>query len=178
MAPQLFARQIEYGVWRIEFSCCADSVRSVGLMTAALRATGRPLDVLVELCGTAAAPEARDEATAIQVAAELAVLRSGACLTHDDGFAAGSHRCATGSTGLARVGAGDFEAHRRSRLPTIGKRDASFDEGPPEPQLFRRDRVTGRLTGHTVTAMNDQHSFPRCPRIRPFGSVTGWVFDK
>jgi D-serine deaminase-like pyridoxal phosphate-dependent protein len=46
-------------------------------------------------------------------------------------------------------------------LLTIGKRDASFDEGLPEPQLIRAGGTGAPqpLTGCRVTAMNDQLTF-------------------
>ena len=40
----------------------------------------------------------------------------------------------------------------------MGKRDASFDEGLPEPQLLRtRDGKLSELTGHVTRKLNDQH---------------------
>ncbi|SDG90455.1 D-serine deaminase, pyridoxal phosphate-dependent [Lentzea fradiae] len=110
-----------------------------------------------------------------QVAATLAqpwplpvtpVLRSGAYITHDDGF----YR---GISPFARIeGVQPFRPALRAwaqvtsrpqrdlALLTIGKRDASFDEGLPEPQLLRRrDGAVAPLTQATVTALNDQHAF-------------------
>ncbi|WP_236796871.1 amino acid deaminase [Amycolatopsis sp. GM8] len=239
-----------------EFSAWADSVRSVELMTEALPATGRQVDVLVELGADGGRTGARDEATALavaeavraspalrlvgvagyegalahdssehsreivagylrrmrtltitlaqrgflsgqiivtaggsaffdQVAAELTgwpdeldvvtVLRSGAYVTHDDGFYRGisplRDRFRPALRAWAQVTskpAGDLA------LLTIGKRDASFDEGLPEPLLFRSDGVTRRLDGHEVTAMNDQHSFLALPPGSPL-RVGDWV---
>jgi D-serine deaminase-like pyridoxal phosphate-dependent protein len=110
-----------------------------------------------------------------QVAATLAkpwpvpvtpVLRSGAYITHDDGF----YR---GISPFSRIeGVEPFKSALRAwaqvtsrpqrdlALLTIGKRDASFDEGLPEPQLVRRgDGAIAPLTQARVTALNDQHAF-------------------
>ncbi|MBB5956024.1 D-serine deaminase-like pyridoxal phosphate-dependent protein [Saccharothrix tamanrassetensis] len=97
------------------------------------------------------------------------VLRSGAYITHDDGF----------YRGISPLGRGAGEQPFRSALRawaqvtskpepelallTMGKRDASFDEGLPEPQVVRgRDGVERPATG-VVTALNDQHTFLRLP---------------
>ncbi|ANZ38748.1 amino acid deaminase [Lentzea guizhouensis] len=110
-----------------------------------------------------------------QVAAQLTrpwpmavtpVLRSGAYITHDDGF----YR---GISPFARIdGVQPFKSALRAwaqvtsrpqrdlALLTIGKRDASFDEGLPEPQLLRRrDGAVAPLAQAEVTALNDQHAF-------------------
>ncbi|WP_090012341.1 amino acid deaminase [Lentzea albidocapillata] len=94
------------------------------------------------------------------------VLRSGAYITHDDGF----YR---GISPFARIeGVQPFKSALRAwaqvtsrpqrdlALLTIGKRDASFDEGLPEPQLVRRgDGAIAPLAGARITALNDQHAF-------------------
>ncbi|KJK49761.1 amino acid deaminase [Lentzea aerocolonigenes] len=94
------------------------------------------------------------------------VLRSGAYITHDDGF----YR---GISPFSRIdGVEPFRSALRAwaqvtsrpqrdlALLTIGKRDASFDEGLPEPQLVRRrDGAVAPLTQAQVSAMNDQHAF-------------------
>jgi D-serine deaminase-like pyridoxal phosphate-dependent protein len=96
----------------------------------------------------------------------LPVLRSGAYLTHDDGF----YR---GISPFGRIdGVLPFRSALRAwaqvtskpqddlALLTIGKRDASFDEGLPEPQLVRdRSGSVSPLTDAKVTALNDQHAF-------------------
>ncbi|WP_104820780.1 alanine racemase [Kitasatospora sp. MMS16-BH015] len=98
------------------------------------------------------------------------VLRSGAYLAHDDGF----YR---GISPLARPGADatPFRSalHGWARVvsrpePGLalldgGKRDFSFDEGFPEPQLVRG---RGRLAGGRITALNDQHAFLRQAEVR------------
>ena len=93
------------------------------------------------------------------------VLRSGAYLTHDDGFYQGiSPLTRDGTPGLRS--ALRLWAQVTSRpepglaLLTAGKRDASFDEGLPVPQLVWEGRDAARpLTSSSVTAMNDQHTF-------------------
>jgi D-serine deaminase-like pyridoxal phosphate-dependent protein len=100
----------------------------------------------------------------------LPVLRSGAYITHDDGF----YRGISPLGGSPRItGMAPFQPALRAwaqvtsrptddlALLTIGKRDASFDEGLPEPQLIRAGRIGGPqpLTGCRVTAMNDQLTF-------------------
>lgn len=92
------------------------------------------------------------------------VLRSGAYVAHDDGFYRGISplaRSAGGTPfrsalhGWARVVS---RPERGLALLDGGKRDFSYDEGMPEPQLVRgRDR----LDGSRVTALNDQHAFLR-----------------
>ncbi|HEX6339503.1 amino acid deaminase [Umezawaea sp.] len=95
----------------------------------------------------------------------LPVVRSGAYVTHDDGF----------YRGISPLGRTEGEQPFRSALRawaqvtskpqadlallTIGKRDASFDEGLPEPQVVRSAGVERPLRGATVTALNDQHAF-------------------
>ena len=93
------------------------------------------------------------------------VLRSGAYLTHDDGFYEGiSPLTRNGTHGLRS--AMRLWAQVTSRpepglaLLTAGKRDASFDEGLPTPQLVWDHRSAATpLSGSSVTAMNDQHAF-------------------
>ncbi|WP_209621404.1 amino acid deaminase [Saccharothrix coeruleofusca] len=108
------------------------------------------------------------------------VLRSGAYITHDDGF----YR---GISPLGRTpGAQPFRSALRAwaqvtsrpqpdlALLTLGKRDASFDEGLPEPQVVRgRDGVQRPLEAE-VTALNDQHAFLRLPEDSPV-EVGDWI---
>jgi D-serine deaminase-like pyridoxal phosphate-dependent protein len=98
------------------------------------------------------------------------LLRSGAYITHDDGF----YR---GITPLSRVGGGEFRSAIHGwatvvsrpepglALVDAGKRDFPYDEGLPVPQAVRRfgsSDVTP-LEGASVTAMNDQHTFVAVP---------------
>ncbi|HKS43836.1 MAG TPA: amino acid deaminase [Amycolatopsis sp.] len=249
---------------RFEFSCWADSVRAVELMTEALRGADRPVDVLVELGGSGGRTGVREEETAFaigtavrdspvlrlagvggyegalahdagkqsrdivasylrrlkaltialadsyeteqvivtaggsaffdQVAEELAtgwpaelavvpVLRSGAYLTHDDGFyreisPLGDHPRIIGTPpfrpALRAWAQVTSKPANDLALLTLGKRDASFDEGLPEPQLYRRGDTAAKLAGHTVTKLNDQHAFVALPAGSPL-AVGDWV---
>ncbi|PRX46762.1 D-serine deaminase-like pyridoxal phosphate-dependent protein [Prauserella shujinwangii] len=116
--------------------------------------------------------------------AVLPVLRSGAYLTHDDGF----YRTVSPLGERPRVAGTPFRpallawAQVTSRpsaelaLLTLGKRDASFDEGLPVPRLHRPQGAAGAvpLAGHTVTALNDQHAFVALPPGSPL-EVGDWV---
>ncbi|MCS4276554.1 D-serine deaminase-like pyridoxal phosphate-dependent protein [Mycetocola sp. BIGb0189] len=98
------------------------------------------------------------------------LMRSGAYISHDDGF----YR---GITPLGRSGAENFRSaiHGWSTVvsrpePGIalldgGKRDLPFDEGLPEVQGVRRfgQETLDELPGASVTAMNDQHTFLALP---------------
>jgi D-serine deaminase-like pyridoxal phosphate-dependent protein len=110
------------------------------------------------------------------------LLRSGAYLTHDDGFCEGiSPLTRDGTRGLAS--ALRLWAQVTSRpepglaLLTAGKRDASFDEGLPLPQLVWSESAAARpLTGSTATAMNDQHTFVSlAPEDEPLCEVGSWM---
>jgi D-serine deaminase-like pyridoxal phosphate-dependent protein len=97
------------------------------------------------------------------------VLRSGAYVTHDDGFY--RHISPLGET--SRLA--DAPPFRPALLAwaqvmslpepdlallTMGKRDVPFDEGLPEPHLVRtRHGVTKPLTGCRVSKVVDQHTF-------------------
>ncbi|RBM19488.1 amino acid deaminase [Prauserella sp. PE36] len=113
----------------------------------------------------------------------LPILRSGAYLTHDDGF----YRTMSPLGAAPRVEGTPFRPALRAwaqvtsrpepdlALLTLGKRDASFDEGLPEPQLHRpRGGGLRELTGHTVTKLNDQHAFVALPPGSPL-EVGDWV---
>ncbi|MBP2473306.1 D-serine deaminase-like pyridoxal phosphate-dependent protein [Crossiella equi] len=98
----------------------------------------------------------------------LAVLRSGAYLTHDDGFYRGitpfgPDARLSGTTALrpALHGWAQVSSRPEPRLAllTAGKRDFSYDEGLPEPQLRRHGDEVTELTGCVITKMNDQHAF-------------------
>lgn len=96
----------------------------------------------------------------------LGVLRSGAYVTHDDGFYRGISPFARSTVDTPFRPALRAWAQVTSRpepglaLLTVGKRDVSFDEGLPEPRLVRDAAGTVRpLTGCRVTALNDQHAF-------------------
>ncbi|MEJ2857311.1 MULTISPECIES: amino acid deaminase [unclassified Saccharothrix] len=107
------------------------------------------------------------------------VLRSGAYITHDDGF----------YRGISPLGRTEGEVPFRPALKawaqvtsrpepglallTMGKRDASFDEGLPEPQVVRTRDGVRPLKG-VVTALNDQHTFLSLPADESV-EVGDWV---
>lgn len=120
------------------------------------------------------------------------LLRSGAYIVHDDGFYRGISPLsrATDSGPEERPGhgaqsesseqngqGGHFRAAMHGwatvvsrpepglALVDAGKRDFSFDEGLPEPQLLRRlgEHTAHPLDGAQCTAMNDQHTFVTIP---------------
>ncbi|MCA1189255.1 MULTISPECIES: amino acid deaminase [unclassified Saccharopolyspora] len=127
----------------------------------------------------------------------LPVLRSGAYLTHDDGL----YR-RNSPFGRAHRLAGDESPFRPAMrvwaqvtsrpepglaLATLGRRDVSFDQDLPEPQVVRgADGVVRELTGCAVTSLADQHAFLRVPEDGPrIGDWVGFglshpctVFDK
>ena len=100
------------------------------------------------------------------------VLRSGAYITHDDGFYRGisplGNAPRTSGPGLRSALHGWVRISSQPEpglaLFDAGKRDLPFDEGLPEAQLLRA-RTTGSpatpLPGVEVTALNDQHGFLR-----------------
>ncbi|MGW7538612.1 amino acid deaminase [Amycolatopsis sp. NPDC054798] len=111
------------------------------------------------------------------------ILRSGAYLTHDDGFyreisPLGEHPRIAGVDGFrpalhawAQV---TSKPTPELALLTAGKRDLPYDEGMPEPQLLRKDGVVTELTGHTVPKLNDQHAFLELPEGSPV-EVGDWI---
>ncbi|MDH6126789.1 alanine racemase [Kitasatospora sp. GP82] len=92
------------------------------------------------------------------------VLRSGAYLAHDDGFYRGISPLARaeGTTPFRSALHGWTRVVSRPEaglaLLDGGKRDLSYDDGLPEPQLVRG---RGRLATGRITALNDQHAFLR-----------------
>ncbi|WP_461144664.1 amino acid deaminase [Salinifilum aidingensis] len=104
------------------------------------------------------------------------VLRSGAYLTHDDGLYrtmspfGRQHRLA--ATEAAFRPAMRIWAQVTSRpepelaLLTMGRRDASFDQHFPEPQVVRSGDGSTRAVAETaqVTELADQHAFLRVDR--------------
>ncbi|GAB3710563.1 amino acid deaminase [Amycolatopsis oliviviridis] len=114
----------------------------------------------------------------------LPILRSGAYVTHDDGF----YRVISPLGEHPRIdGVASFRPALRAwaqvtskptdklALLTIGKRDASFDEGMPEPRLIRKsDGSPSALEGHSIQKMNDQHAFLTLPASSPV-EVGDWI---
>lgn len=94
------------------------------------------------------------------------IIRSACYLTHDQGFYAENTPASRGADAPRFVPALKVWGRVSSRpapdlaLLTLGKRDASFDEGLPIP-LYRRglsDSDTCQET-RVITALNDQHAF-------------------
>jgi D-serine deaminase-like pyridoxal phosphate-dependent protein len=93
------------------------------------------------------------------------ILRSGAAVTHDDGF----YREVTPFNRIP--GEGPLEAALEvwaqvtstpepgMAIVGMGKRDAPFDEGLPVVHDIRRDGVVMPFSGLTVTRLNDQHTY-------------------
>ncbi|NMO03892.1 amino acid deaminase [Gordonia sp. TBRC 11910] len=96
------------------------------------------------------------------------VVRSGAYIIHDDGFYRGITPTGRMADAPALRSAMHVWARVISRpepglvLLDVGKRDVSFDEGLPEPQLAAPTLggPSRPLTGE-ITAVNDQHAFLR-----------------
>ncbi len=112
------------------------------------------------------------------------VLRSGAYLTHDDGFYRGISPLGgaprTTGPGLRSALHGWVRITSQPEpglaLFDAGKRDLPFDEGLPEAQLVRARGTGGPatpLTGLTVTALNDQHGFLRWDPTTPAPVLIG-----
>lgn len=99
------------------------------------------------------------------------LLRSGAYITHDDGFYRGitplGRHDGTGTFRSAIHGWATIVSRPEPGLALIdgGKRDFPFDEGLPEVQGVRRagSTIVEPLVGATATAMNDQHTFIALP---------------
>jgi D-serine deaminase-like pyridoxal phosphate-dependent protein len=97
----------------------------------------------------------------------LPVLRSGAYITHDDGF----YRRISPLGAHARLPAPPLKSALRvwaqvtSRpaadlaLLTVGKRDVPYDIDLPQPAVIRTESGTKPLTGCAITEVNDQHGF-------------------
>ncbi|MFC4855111.1 amino acid deaminase [Actinophytocola glycyrrhizae] len=99
----------------------------------------------------------------------LPVLRSGAYLTHDEGFyernsPLGARPRLDGARLRPAVRAwAQVNSRPEPRLAfiTAGKRDVPYDIDLPVPELRRAGGVTAPLTGCVVTKVNDQHGFVR-----------------
>lgn len=128
----------------------------------------------------------------------LPVLRSGAYLTHDDGMYrrvspfGRRHRLAGGEQPFRPAMRIWAEVTSRPEpelaLLTMGRRDVSFDQGLPEPQMVRRlDGTTSALPEDScaLTSLADQHAFLTGPAGVDVGDWVGFglshpctVFDK
>ncbi|NNH75300.1 amino acid deaminase [Nocardia uniformis] len=111
-----------------------------------------------------------NEAGAHAVATSV-VLRSGAYITHDDGFYAGISPLTAAYTERPLRSAIHGWARTVSRpepelaLLDAGKRDLPFDEGLPVPQRIVGPAVESRElpSGALISKLNDQHAFLRLP---------------
>ncbi|GGS55651.1 MULTISPECIES: alanine racemase [Actinokineospora] len=113
----------------------------------------------------------------------LPVLRSGAYITHDDGFyrdvsPLGATPRLTGVPPLKPALTAWAQVSSRPEpglaLLAAGKRDLSHDLGMPRPRLHRTADGVTPLEGCEVTAMNDQHTYLRVPADHPL-SIGDWV---
>lgn len=96
-------------------------------------------------------------------------LRSGAYITHDDGFYRGISPLDEAGTNIARPlrpamrGIARVVSHPERNLALLdgGKRDFPFDEGLPLARAVAPElgRTWANLNDASVTAMNDQHSY-------------------
>jgi D-serine deaminase-like pyridoxal phosphate-dependent protein len=97
------------------------------------------------------------------------LLRSGAYITHDDGFyQAISPLARTGRPFHAAIHGWATVVSRPEpglALVDAGRRDLPYDEGLPIPQAIRPFRAATAvpLEGAVVSALNDQHAFVRLP---------------
>ncbi len=110
----------------------------------------------------------------------LPLLRSGAYITHDDGFYRSVSPLRDAGPDALRPALHIWAQVTSLPQPdlailTMGKRDASFDEGLPEAQLLRDalGEIT-ELTGHVTRKLNDQHCFLTLPDGSPV-QVGDWV---
>lgn len=112
----------------------------------------------------------------------LPVLRSGAYITHDEGFyertsPLGAHpriegpRLRPAVRGWAQVMS---RPEPRLAFVTAGKRDLPYDIDLPVPELRRSGDVTTPLTGCVITSMNDQHGFVQLDRDAAI-EVGDWI---
>lgn len=103
------------------------------------------------------------------------LLRSGAYVTHDDGFYATITPAARGVTGVPQfVPALRLWAHVLSRpepglvIAGAGRRDMPFDEGLPIVRSGRtREGLELPVDGFSFERLNDQHAFVRVPETSP-----------
>lgn len=100
------------------------------------------------------------------------LLRSGAYITHDDGFYSVITPLSRGEEGAGRFrsaihGWATVVSRPEPGLALVdaGKRDFPYDEGLPVPQALRRfgETTAVPLTEALVTAVNDQHAFVVVP---------------
>jgi D-serine deaminase-like pyridoxal phosphate-dependent protein len=143
-----------------------ESLAAVDRYLRELRALADRLDLPEDAILTAGGSAFFDQVADV-LAGTRTVLRSGAYITHDDGF----YR---DMSPLGRAGDTPFRpalhawAQVTSRpepglaLLTLGRRDVSFDQGLPEPHAVRHaDGTRSPATDSRVSALNDQHAYLR-----------------
>jgi D-serine deaminase-like pyridoxal phosphate-dependent protein len=168
---------IAHGTSDTDLDAVRAYLRQVAALHLRIDALGRyPRDVVpvVSAGGSAYVDVVADELAASSRSGARVVLRSGAYVTHDDGFyrrvsPLGEHRRSTGRRLVAALhGWVSVISRPEPGLALLdgGKRDLSYDEGLPEPQLRcsrAPDEPAARLVGASVSALNDQHGFLRLP---------------
>jgi D-serine deaminase-like pyridoxal phosphate-dependent protein len=108
------------------------------------------------------------------------VLRSGAYVTHDDGFYRRVSPLGRDSGTPFRPALhawAQVTSHPEPGLAllTLGRRDVSFDQGLPEPHAVRHsDGTMSSARGSRVSALNDQHAFLEVGPDTPV-EVGDWV---
>ncbi|GIF17471.1 D-serine deaminase-like pyridoxal phosphate-dependent protein [Actinoplanes tereljensis] len=101
------------------------------------------------------------------------ILRSGASVTHDDGFY--SERTPFRRvpeegplTAALEIWAQVLSVPEKGlAIAGMGKRDAPFDEGLPVPLEIRRDGTTHPAEGLSVAKLNDHHTYVEGEGLRP-----------
>ncbi|MGH3862962.1 MAG: amino acid deaminase, partial [Actinokineospora sp.] len=110
--------------------------------------------------------------------------RCGTYLTHDDGYyrdisPLGEHPRVSGPplrSALRAWAQVVSQPEPGLALLAAGERDLPYDLGLPLPRLLRTRAGVTALTGHTVTALNDQHAFLKSePGAEPAVAVGDWV---
>jgi D-serine deaminase-like pyridoxal phosphate-dependent protein len=165
-APELRLAGVAGYEGAIGHGATPESLAAVDRYLRALRALADRLDLPDDAILSAGGSAFFDQVADV-LAGTRTVLRSGAYVTHDDGF----YR---EISPLRRAGGTAFEPalHAWSQVTsqpepglamlTLGRRDVSFDQGLPEPHAVRHaDGTRSAATASRVSALNDQHAFLR-----------------